>query len=234
MKYSAITIFLSLLVSMNSVQAENKNQQAETEVIGFGGGALIGGLLGGPIGAVLGAAGGGLIGSSQQKQQQISDLQERLKEREFELNRIQSEFLAMQATQTKALHEVAIKKQQYSLESLSKGISLSVFFKTNQHELTRNFKPVLKQLATYLNQFPEIKIQLEAHADQRGGKLHNRKLSEQRAYAVLSELVNAGLSSQRVYIHALGESQAQVQPDDIDGMAHERRVDLSLTLDTQI
>ncbi|MCG8324009.1 MAG: OmpA family protein [Thiotrichales bacterium] len=91
----------------------------------------------------------------------------------------------------------------------------------------------MQRLAAYLKKFPEVRLQLFAHTDQRGRKDYNRKLSEKRAYAVMSHLVNAGLGNQRIYVNAAGETAARVPVSDIDGMAHERRVDVKLTLDTR-
>ena len=231
-----LAISLSFLIAVNSVTAaDNADLVVRDEAIGFGTGALIGGLIGGPIGAVVGAAGGALFGTENgQHRQQVADLEKQLQQREIELADIQTEFTRLQDQHQQSLQKVALDQYQGSLQELADGVRLSVFFKTNQSELEPRFKPGLQRLASYLNQFPEIRIQLSAHADQRGNRTHNQVLSEQRAYAVLSELVNAGLSNKRIYIDALGESGATVPVNDIDGLAHERRVDLELTLDTQI
>ncbi len=58
-------------------------------------------------------------------------------------------------------------------------------------------------------------------------------LSRGRANAVDTALQQAGLAPFRIKKHAYGESQAQIKNSDPDGYFFDRRVDVSLTLDTE-
>jgi sortase system peptidoglycan-associated protein len=205
------------------------------ENAGFGIGAIIGGLLGGPPGIVIGAAGGTWLGARDtKKDNEIVSLEKRLQDKKIEIAYLQSEFVRVQSQFAQDIQKVKLEQNRSALEQLSQGISLTVYFRTDSADINTEIKPRIKRLVELIREFPEISVQLEGHADRRGTITHNMELSKERIKGVQNEMVNAGLSKQRIQVHAYGESQAIATDSDIEGYIFDRRVTLHLTLDTEV
>ena len=208
--------------------------QAKDEM-GMGMGALIGGLIAGPPGAVIGAAGGAWFGDRSGKQDiRLADLESRLALKQAEVARLQDEFTNRQGRTGSELQKVALERRGNELETISQGVTLDVYFRTNHIEMDAENLPRIERLAAFLQRFPEIQLQLEAHADRRGADEYNRKLSRQRAETVSRELIKAGVDPRRIHIHAYGESEALAALGDKEGYVFDRRVSIQLTRDTEV
>lgn len=202
------------------------------EPAGIALGAVIGGLIGGPPGAIIGAAGGGWLGNrSGRKDERIADLEQRLAGREAEFALLQDEFADLQQGRGAELQRTAFAGRHDALSRLSSGVSLTVHFRTASAELDAAARYRIRELARFLNDFPEIRLLLDAHADRRGSAEYNQRLSVQRAQAVRDELLAAGLDPDRVREHAWGASQATAAAGDREGLMFDRRVGIQLSLD---
>ncbi len=232
MNKTLLAIFLSSqLISPAVVSAETENDLQKNNAAGFGIGALIGGLFAGPPGVVVGAAAGSFFGAKEnEKIQTITSLEKQLDDKNTELNMIINEFAILESQHKNRLQNVRLEKKQKSLEQLSEGISLSVYFRTDQSDLETQFVQSIQRLAKLIENIPEIKVQLDAYADQRGDMDYNQKLSQKRASSVLKQLVRAGLNNNRIHFHAYGETQTKTKPGDKDAYSFDRRVDLTLSL----
>lgn len=230
---SSLCLF-NIAVHANPLTARNTaaNHKEEKDL---GIGAIIGGLIGGPPGAIIGAAGGAWFGNKEkQKDIKFTKLEQDLIEKQAELAYLQSEFGELQSTFGEQLHKVNAEKHLGTLQDLSRGVSLTVYFRTNSAEIDAEIIPRIEKLASFIKQFPEIQLQLEAHADRRGHSNYNQQLSQQRAQAISQELIRAGLNSARIHAHAYGESEALATLGDDEGYVFDRRVNIHLTLHTEI
>ncbi|NKB38615.1 MAG: OmpA family protein [Gammaproteobacteria bacterium] len=230
---SSLCIF-NLAVYANPISSRsNANEYKEESGLGIG--AIIGGLLGGPPGAILGAAGGAWLGNKeQQEDEKLFTLEQRLLEKNGELNTLRGEFSHLQGSFGQQLQKVKMEKHIGALEQLSRGVSLVVYFRTGSAEVDKDNLKRLQHLATFVKDFPEIQIQLSAHADKRGDEKYNFELSKQRALLVAEKLREAGLDGQRIHSHAYGESAAIASEADREAYVFDRRVNIQLTLDTEI
>ncbi len=236
MKYNYITIVLSVCLCTASVASDDTFNSATTkDEIGFGLGALIGGLIAGPPGIIIGAAGGAWLGNKEGKEDaKITNLEDRLIKKQTELASLQNEFSDLQSTFGNELKKVKFEKRYSALEDLSRGVSLTIYFRTESANIDSEIVPRIGHLATYLEQFPEIQLHLEAHADRRGHEKYNRQLSYNRAQSVETELIRAGINNKRIHIHSYGESNALAVEGDTEGYVFDRRVNIILTLDTEV
>ena len=116
--------------------------------------------------------------------------------------------------------------------SLGNGISFSIYFRTNDTGIDPVLNTHIHDLVKLIRDVPEIRVQLEAHADERGLLSYNMQLSHNRARAVQAELINAGLAAARIQKYAYGETRARTKVIDQDNYVFDRRVDIKLTLDT--
>jgi peptidoglycan-associated lipoprotein len=68
-----------------------------------------------------------------------------------------------------------------SAEDFSANIGDRVFFANDQTSLTEEGKSILMKQASWLQQYPDVGIQIEGHADERGTREYNISLSARRA-----------------------------------------------------
>ena len=76
---------------------------------------------------------------------------------------------------------------------------------------------------------PDIYIQLDGFADERGDEDYNLALSERRVQYIRDQLVAAGIDPDRINVTAHGESVATEAT--LDSYALERRVSVTLFID---
>ena len=213
---------------------KSETHPGHKDLTGLGMGAIIGGLIGGPPGAIIGAAGGVWYGDRQNKkdQKQVS-LETRLLDKQVELAQLHGEFTSLQSMHSQELQKVKFDQRTSALDQLTQGLSLPVYFRTNSAVLDAEISPRLARLARYLRDFPEVQLQLEAHADQRGSGSYNDQLSQRRANAVKQALVDAGVPASQIYTHAYGETMAKATAGDLEGYMYDRCVNIELSLDRQ-
>lgn len=66
---------------------------------------------------------------------------------------------------------------------------------------------VLDSVVTYMNDYPNIKVKVESHADARGSDTYNMALSKRRAASTVDYLVNKGIDRSRLTSEGYGESR---------------------------
>jgi len=231
-------MLLSASILNSSMAAAEPDAPATTtrEAAGFGLGAILGGLIGGPPGAVIGAAGGTLYGNhAARKDDAIATLEKQLQEKSLALATLQNEFEASRDQYAGNLQKVAMDNKLQSLTKLSDGVSFPVYFRTNDAGISPEVGQQIQNLATLIHDYPEIKVRLDAYADERGLPSYNLQLSKARAMTVHKELIRAGLPSLRILQHAHGEELAAegCGDVDVDQYVFDRRVDVQFTLDTE-
>lgn len=232
-----ICISLVLALSLNfplSSSADDIAADDMRETTGFGIGALIGGLIAGPPGAILGAASGAITGiKDAEKDRKLARLEKKLQDKSIQLAYLQQQFDKVRARHEEHLQRVRQSNRREQVQDISDGFSFSVYFRTGRSDIDPTLLPHIRDLAGLVQGLPDIKVMLEAHADKRGNKAYNRKLSEARADAVQSILIKAGLDGNRIRTHAYGESRARVVDSDLEGLVFDRRVDIHLTTETE-
>ena len=112
------------------------------------------------------------------------------------------------------------------------GIDMDLLFRTDEFALTDTTGDRLAQMAATLAKMPDVQIQLDGFADERGAAVYNQSLSERRVEFVRNLFIGAGVQPTRISSSAHGEAIAQNQ--DVDSYALERRVSVKLFIsDTQ-
>jgi peptidoglycan-associated lipoprotein len=82
-----------------------------------------------------------------------------------------------------------------------------VFFANDQTTLTAEAKDILVKQASWLQQYPEVAIQIEGHADERGTREYNISLSARRATNTRNFLIAQGVSAKRISSIAYGKEK---------------------------
>lgn len=98
----------------------------------------------------------------------------------------------------------------------------TVLFRTTTAELLPESGPALDQLAATLRTRPELRLLIAGHTDRIGEADKNQVLSEQRALAVKTRLVEAGIATDRIETVGYGHSRLLYPAPD----ARNRRVEI--------
>ena len=116
-----------------------------------------------------------------------------------------------------------------NLRETSRGLVISlsdILFETGKATLKPGAAQNVGRIAGILNQYPDYQISVEGHTDSRGSDAFNMTLSENRARAVYSALVSAGVPASRISSKGFGESQPVAENTTAAGMQQNRRVEV--------
>jgi outer membrane protein OmpA-like peptidoglycan-associated protein len=203
------------------------------EAIGVGMGATVGAIAGGPVGFIVGAAIGAKIGDGfHQKDVEAATLADGLRFSTERVGTLEHTVRTLQASldsQAGELERMQATAAPDIQDLLQAGIALDVLFRTDEDVLTDDTRTRVGELAATLAAMPEIRLQLDGFADERGDATYNQALSERRARFVRDLLVDHGITDDRITVMAHGESAAA--DDSIDSYALERKVSVTLFLD---
>jgi outer membrane protein OmpA-like peptidoglycan-associated protein len=181
-------------------------------------GAIIGGIVGGVVahntgkqssgktalGVMAGAVAGGVIGDTMDK-------------KETSLRQIASE------RDAKDMEIVRVRE-----DLLRISVSSEASFDFDRAELKPEFKPTLNKVADVLYKDPNQRIVVVGHTDSQGSEAYNQGLSERRAQATASYLINQGVTASQVTVEGRGESQPRADNATAEGRAQNRRVEIFL------
>lgn len=218
-------ILLGLIASMTAAPVFAEAVSKE-EGIGVGIGATIGGLAGGPVGVILGAAiGAGFGDEMHQRGEEVESLSTSLQGSQNRVSELEGDVDTLAAN----LQRLQEESRPELLSLLQAGIELDLLFRTDEHVLADTTGSRLQQLATSLATMPDVFVQLDGFADERGDAAYNQKLSDRRAAHVKDVLIANGIPVERISVKAHGESPAA--DDNIDSFAFERKVSLTLYIE---
>lgn len=108
------------------------------------------------------------------------------------------------------------------------GVVEGINFQEGSDILTAEAVNVLAGIAETLREYPDIRIIIEAHTDNRGVAADNLQLSKRRAISVARYFVDAGISGSRLKPQAYGESRPRNSNLTAQGRAANRRVEFSI------
>lgn len=110
-----------------------------------------------------------------------------------------------------------------SAEDFSSNVGDRVFFENDQSTLTAQAQDTLVKQASWLQQYPDVMIQVEGHADERGTREYNISLSARRATAVRQFLMSQGISAKRIATIAYGKERPAAMCDAEECWSQNRR-----------
>jgi OOP family OmpA-OmpF porin len=102
-----------------------------------------------------------------------------------------------------------------------------VLFDTAKWSIKNQYYPVLEEVVSVLKANPSLKLQIAGHTDSRASAEYNQKLSENRAKAVKDYLVKRGIKAGSLTTKGYGLSMPIAPNDTPEGMAKNRRVELT-------
>lgn len=135
--------------------------------------------------------------------------------------------------QTAAATEQSARLQaeidQLKATPTNRGLVLTlgdVLFDTGKAELNSGASRKLDQLAQFLSEHPDRRVQIDGFTDSIGSDAFNQELSRRRADSVKSALLNRGVSSSRIGTEGYGKAYPVANNSDSGGRQLNRRVEV--------
>lgn len=182
--------------------------------LGAGAGAIIGSQKGhAGAGAAIGGALGGLAGAAlgdraQQQEAQQAATQEQLKRQQQEIARNQE-----------LINE--LKRRNLDARQSARGVIVNlpdILFAFGKADLTREARAKVRDIAEILNgRAARRRVSVEGHTDSIGTVAYNQRLSEARAHAVASALIDNGVAAARIRTRGFGKSSPVAPNRNPDG-----------------
>jgi outer membrane protein OmpA-like peptidoglycan-associated protein len=102
-----------------------------------------------------------------------------------------------------------------------------VHFDFNKYNIRPDARAILDEAVRILKERADIAIAIEGHTDGVGSDAYNMKLSNRRAQAVKTYLVDHGIAAKRIVgVEGFGKRQPVASNDTAEGRAQNRRVEL--------
>ncbi len=83
----------------------------------------------------------------------------------------------------------------------------TIYFDTDMFNIDAEDQAALRQQATYLTQYPNVRATIEGHCDERGTREYNLALGERRANAAKNYLVSLGVAADRLSTVSYGKER---------------------------
>jgi outer membrane protein OmpA-like peptidoglycan-associated protein len=107
-----------------------------------------------------------------------------------------------------------------------KLVTYGIYFDVNKDVVKPESYGTLKDIATVLNEVPDVKVKIIGHTDSDGQDAANMDLSKRRAASVKAELAKTfGVNADRLVTDGMGESQSVAPNDTPVNKALNRRVE---------
>ena len=104
----------------------------------------------------------------------------------------------------------------------------NLHFATNKTRILARSEQALNDLYMYLARNPQVRIKIVGHTDSVGKDEANQKLSDGRANAVMADLIERGISADRLQAEGRGETQPIDTNDTEEGRQNNRRVEIEI------
>lgn len=94
-----------------------------------------------------------------------------------------------------------------SQEDLKTNVGDTVFFDFDSHAIRADAQATLQKQAAWLAKYPQVRLSIEGHCDERGTREYNLALGDRRAYAVKEYLVSLGVDGSRLQSKSYGKER---------------------------
>jgi len=105
----------------------------------------------------------------------------------------------------------------------------TIFFAFDSSTLDSSTKATLQSNADFLSTNSKVDVQIEGHADERGGRQYNLALGERRAKAVREYLIALGIESKRITTISYGNERTLAEGHDESAWSKNRRANFVIT-----
>ena len=110
-----------------------------------------------------------------------------------------------------------------SAEDLRVNVGDTVHFEYDRYDVREEDRNTLQRQAQWLQKYPQVRVTVEGHCDERGTREYNLALGARRANAVKEYLVSLGVSSGRIQTISYGKERPICTESSEDCNAQNRR-----------
>ena len=121
-----------------------------------------------------------------------------------------------------------LSKEQPSFSVGGTFVLKEIFFEFDKSTLLQQSFFELLKLLSLLDTYPQMCIEIGGHTDGKGSDSYNKRLSENRAKAVVEYLVSKGVNINRLKYMGYGKSMPVAPNDTEEGCAMNRRVEFKI------
>lgn len=107
-------------------------------------------------------------------------------------------------------------------------IAQRIHFDFDQSTITGAARQTLERQVTVLRAFPDVRLRITGHADERGSTEYNLALGQRRAQAVKDFYTTSGLAAARFEVNSLGEERPLVRESNEAAWAQNRRAEFTI------
>lgn len=134
-----------------------------------------------------------------------------------------------------ASENVGLTLQDGDVRELNVGLGLpkprelpefqNIFFRPGSAEILEDSYPALEEVAVFLKEYPDVRIEIQGHTDSIGDEQTNLEISQKRADAVRDLLINQGIDSTRLMSRGYGETRPIGDNRTRKGQEENRRIE---------
>ena len=117
------------------------------------------------------------------------------------------------------------------LEKASEGsmaILNNIFFDVDKYDLKAKSIPELQKIIRFMKENPQIRVEVSGHTDNTGQAEYNKQLSEKRALAVYTYLVEKGIEKNRLVTLGYGSDRPIASNESEEGRQQNRRIEFRI------
>jgi outer membrane protein OmpA-like peptidoglycan-associated protein len=107
----------------------------------------------------------------------------------------------------------------------AKLVTHGINFDVDKATITPQSMGTLNMVVKLMQDNPDLKFEVDGHTDNTGTAAHNLVLSQQRAAAVMAQLVTMGIDASRLTSKGFGDTKPIADNSTLDGKANNRRVE---------
>ena len=104
-----------------------------------------------------------------------------------------------------------------------------IFFDTDAFDVDAEDQAVLRSQAQWLARYPNVRVSIEGHCDERGTRDYNLALGERRANSAKNFLASLGINAARISTISYGKERPDALGSDENAYARNRRA-VSVTI----
>jgi len=134
--------------------------------------------------------------------------------------------LRAEAEAARAAAEAAARR---AMEAARTALTANVYFDYDMATIRTDAERLLRAKVEILRNSPQVRLQIEGHADERGSNEYNIALGNRRAQAVVDFFTNFGIDGGRFTIVSYGEEQPAAQGSNESAWSQNRRAEFNIT-----
>ena len=108
------------------------------------------------------------------------------------------------------------------------GVLEGIYFDSGKSTIRSKSKPLLQKVAKLLLKYPDLRVEISGHTDTVGDEADNVKLSQARADAVKTWLVEQGIDAGRINTRGAGPGEPIADNKSKKGRAKNRRIEFKV------